>query len=207
MLVLLTDNKSMRSLFSFVFLPKKWIAPFVVVAGIIAGMGSYIIYMSNAHVYLTDNPAACVNCHVMTPYYQTWFHSSHAQWTSCGDCHVPQQNLFRKFSAKAIDGFLHTAVFTMRTEPLAIRSRPASSNTIMDNCIRCHSQLNTEFVNTGMISFTQAREGMGKACWDCHSNVPHGKLSSIASTPDAIVTPLPDSPIPAWLKRVLENRE
>ncbi len=102
-----------------------------------------------------------------------------------------------------MDGLLHSAVFTMRTEPLAIRARNASSNVVMDNCIRCHTQLNNEFVKTGMISFNDAREGKGKACWDCHTSVAHGKQSSIASTPNAIVTPLPESPIPEWLKKAM----
>lgn len=190
----------------FAWFPKRWIVPFIFFGGIIAGMGSYIIYMSRAHVYLSNDPAACVNCHIMKPYYQSWFHNSHAKWTSCNDCHVPQDNIFRKFYVKAKDGLWHTTVFTLRNEPLAIRSKPSSSNVIMENCIRCHSQMNTAFVNTGMISFTQAREGEGKACWDCHTSVAHGKLSSIASTPDAIVTPLPTSPIPEWLKQLLDNK-
>jgi cytochrome c nitrite reductase small subunit len=54
-----------------------------------------------------------------------------------------------------------------------------------------------------MISFNDAREGKGKACWDCHTSVAHGKQSSIASTPNAIVTPLPESPIPEWLKKAM----
>ncbi|MDX9919924.1 MAG: cytochrome c nitrite reductase small subunit [Paludibacter sp.] len=169
----------------------------------IAGLGTYTIYMSKAHMYLSDDPAACVNCHIMTPYYQTWFHNSHSKWTNCNDCHVPQNSVISKYYFKAMDGLLHSAVFTMRTEPLAIRARNASSNVVMDNCIRCHTQLNNEFVKTGMISFNDAREGKGKACWDCHTSIAHGKESSIASTPNAIVTPLPESPIPEWLKKAM----
>ena len=195
----------MRSPFNFFSIPKKWIMPFIILGGVIAGMGSYIFYMSKAHVYLFDDPAACVNCHIMTPYYQTWFHNSHAKWTTCNDCHVPQDNIVRKYFFKAMDGLRHSTVFTLRKEPLAIRSIPASSNVIMENCVRCHMQLNTEFVNTGMITFTEAREGKGKACWDCHATVAHGKQSNIASTPNAIVTPLPKSPVPEWLKNAMRT--
>ncbi len=184
-------------------IPTNFILPIIVFGGVIAGLGSYTIYMSKAHMYLSDDPAACVNCHIMTPYYQTWFHNSHSKWTNCNDCHVPQNSVISKYYFKAMDGLLHSAVFTMRTEPLAIRARNASSNVVMDNCIRCHTQLNNEFVKTGMISFNEAREGKGKACWDCHTSVAHGKESSIASTPNAIVTPLPDSPIPEWLKKAM----
>ncbi len=195
----------MRNKPKFFTLPRRFIAPVVVFGGLLAGLGAYILYMSKAHVYLGDDPAACVNCHIMTPYYQTWFHNSHSKWTTCNDCHVPHDNVFSKYYFKAMDGLLHSAVFTMRAEPLAIRAREASSNVVMENCIRCHTQLNTEFVKTGMLTFNEAREGKGKACWDCHSTVAHGKQSSIASTPNAIVTPLPESPIPQWLKKAMKN--
>ena len=41
----------------------------------------------------------------------------------------------------------HTAVFLTNTEPQVIQAIPQSSEVIMNNCIRCHTQLNTEFVN------------------------------------------------------------
>ena len=53
-------------------------------------------------MYLFDDPAACVNCHIMTPYYQSWFHNSHAKWTNCNDCHVPQDNIFKKYYFNAL---------------------------------------------------------------------------------------------------------
>jgi cytochrome c nitrite reductase small subunit len=193
----------MAKLKEFFHIPKKLIIPVIVFGGVIFGMAIYIFYMSRAHSYLSDNPSACVNCHVMTPYYQTWFHSSHAARTTCSDCHVPQDNFFAKWFTKAKDGGYHSAIFTLRKEPMAIRAKSSSSSNIMKNCIRCHTQLNTAFVTTGMISFTEARAGQGKACWDCHTHVPHGKQSNIAATPNAIVTPLPESPVPNWLKKLL----
>jgi len=193
----------MRLFKKYFNIPTKFVMPIILFGGIIAGLGAYIFYMSKAHAYLSDNPSACVNCHIMTPYYQTWFHNSHSKWTTCNDCHVPQNNVFSKYYFKAKDGLLHSTVFTFRREPLAIRARHESSNVIMNNCIRCHTQLNTEFVKTGMISFSEARNGMGKACWDCHAQVAHGKQSSIASTPNAFSTPLPKSPIPDWLKKAM----
>ena len=33
----------------------------------------------------------------------------------------------------------------------------------MDNCIRCHKQLNQEFVKTGRIDYMEAQRGEGKA--------------------------------------------
>lgn len=192
----------MRKILSHI--PNQFILPLFVAAGLIAGLGGYAIYMSRAHSYLSDEPSACVNCHIMTPYYQSWDHSSHAQWATCNDCHVPQDNIISKYAFKAKDGLYHAAVFTMRNEPQVIRPRDESYEVIMNNCIRCHTQLNTEFVDTGMISYCDVKAGKGKACWDCHTEVPHTKVSNLSSSPNAFV-PLPQSPVPDWLKERMKK--
>ena len=99
----------------------------------------------------------------------------------------------------------HVAYFVTRSERQAIMAEEASSEVIMDNCIRCHTQLNTEFVKTGKIDYMQAKRGEGKACWDCHRDVPHGGMNSLSATPNAQV-PLPDSPVPDWLQGMLGKK-
>lgn len=194
----------MKKLLSHI--PNQFILPLFIVGGIIVGLGGYTVYMSRAYSYLSDDPSACINCHIMTPYYQSWDHSSHAQWATCNDCHVPQDNMLKGYAFKAKDGLYHAAIFTLGAEPQAIRPRDESYGVIMDNCIRCHTQLNTDFVNTGMISYCDVKEGKGKACWDCHSDVPHTKISSLSSSPNAIV-PLPKSPVPDWLKDRMKKKQ
>lgn len=171
-----------------------------------AGLAGYVVYMSRAYAYASDNPSACINCHIMTPYYQSWMNSSHGNWTTCNDCHLPQDNVVSKFAFKAYDGLYHSAVFTLKAEPQVIRSREASSSVIMNNCIRCHTQLNSEFVKTGMITFAQVKEGEGKACWECHRNIPHTLVSNISSSPN-VIAPLPESPVPTWLRKMINNRK
>jgi cytochrome c nitrite reductase small subunit len=192
----------MKKLLSHI--PDRFILLIFAAGGLIAGLGGYTVYMSRAHSYLSDDPAACINCHIMTPYYQSWDHSSHAQRATCNDCHVPQDNVFNKYAFKAKDGLYHAAVFTVKGEPNVIRPRDESYEVIMNNCIRCHTELNTEFVKTGMISYCDVKEGKGKACWDCHTQVPHTKISNLSSSPNAIV-PLPKSPVPDWLKKKMKN--
>lgn len=34
------------------------------IAGVVAGGGLYFLYLLRAHTYLTDEPSACVNCHI-----------------------------------------------------------------------------------------------------------------------------------------------
>jgi nitrate/TMAO reductase-like tetraheme cytochrome c subunit len=43
-----------------------------------------------------------------------------------------------------------------------------------------------------------------KLCWDCHREVPHGRVHSLSASPDANV-PLPESPVPDWLKSQTEK--
>lgn len=159
------------------------------------------LYMLRAHTYLGDDPSACVNCHIMTPYYATWFHSSHSRNATCNDCHVPHQNQVRKWAFKGTDGMKHVAAFLTRSESQVVQAQDGSSEVIMDNCIRCHTQLNTEFVKTGRIDYMMAKANEGKACWDCHRNVPHGGNNSLSATRDAKV-PLPPSPVPEWLRKM-----
>ena len=186
-------------------IPLPFILPVFILGGLLAGLGAYTVYMSRAHSYLSDEPATCVNCHIMAPYYQSWNHSSHARWATCNDCHVPQNSTVEKYAFKAMDGLYHAAVFTVKGEPQVIRPRDASFEVIMNNCIRCHTQLNTEFVKTGMIAYADVKEGQGKACWDCHTTVPHTKVSNLAASPNALV-PLPASPVPDWLKEMMKKK-
>ncbi len=100
----------------------------------------------------------------------------------------------------------HVAYFVTHSENQAIMAEEASSEVIMDNCIRCHTELNTEFVNTGKIDYMQARRGEGKACWDCHQDVPHGGMNTLTSTPNAeSQVPIPPSPVPEWLQNILSK--
>ena len=133
-------------------------------------------------------------------------HSSHSIHANCKDCNVQENKVLNKYYFKAVDGLYHSAVFTLKAEPQVIRPRVASSRVIMDNCIRCHTKLNQEFVKTGMIGFAQTQSGEGKACWDCHRNIPHTVVSNISSSPN-VIAPMPTSPVPAWLKNMINNKK
>ncbi|MBO4826165.1 MAG: cytochrome c nitrite reductase small subunit [Prevotella sp.] len=198
--------KAITSAFSY----KQKVAV-VVILGVIVGLGALFMYLLRAHTYfIGDNPSACVNCHIMTPYYASWSHSSHGRiddksnGATCNDCHVPHQNLAAKYGFKALDGMKHTIYFVTNSERQAPMAETLTGKVVMDNCIRCHTQLNQEFVKTGRIDFMLAQKDEGKACWDCHRNVPHGGMNSLSSTPNAeSQTPLPPSPVPEWLQKMM----
>lgn len=176
----------------------------IILTGVIVGLGGLFMYLLRAHTYIADNPAACVNCHIMTPYYATWSHSSHGRDATCNDCHVPHQNIAVYYGFKGMDGMKHVAYFVTHSERQAIMAEDLTAEVVMDNCIRCHTQLNQEFVRTGRMDFMTAKRGEGKVCWDCHRNVPHGGMNSLSATPGAEgTTPLPPSPVPDWLQNLM----
>ena len=188
--------------FGEVYKEFKWIWLVFAMSGLVAGLGLYTVYVSRAWSYISDEPAVCVNCHIMGPYYQSWQKSSHAVWATCNDCHVPQDNIINQYAFKAMDGLYHAAVFTVRAEPQVIRAREGSSRVIMENCLRCHTPLVTEFAKMN-VDYKEVLKGEKKACWDCHTQVPHTNISNLASAPGAIV-PFPASPVPDWLSNMMK---
>ena len=176
----------------------------ITLCGVIAGGGLYFLYLLRAHTYLGDNPEACINCHIMTPYYATWKHSSHGRDATCNDCHVPHENVARKYFFKGTDGMKHVFAFVTKSERPAPEAQDESAEVIMNNCIRCHQDLTTSMAKVGKMNYEMAKAGEGKACWDCHRDVPHGRKTSLCSTPTAVV-PLPESPVPEWLQNIISK--
>jgi cytochrome c nitrite reductase small subunit len=182
-----------------------WKFPAIIISGAFVGIFIYTFITSRAYTYLSDDPATCVNCHVMAPYYATWLHSSHGKDATCNDCHIPQDNYFNKYFVKGLNGYRHAAVFTKRTEEQAMTAIPMNSQALMNNCIRCHTQLNSEFVETGRHTWKEMQEIGGRVCWDCHRDVPHTRSRSLSSTPDARV-PMPESNVPEWLHKITSGK-
>ncbi len=185
--------------------PAKWRVPVIIALGIFVGLIIFLGYISKAHSYISDNPETCVNCHIMGSQYTTWFHSAHREYAHCNDCHVPHNNTFNKYYFKAMDGLRHATVFTARMEPQVIFIKETGMQVVQDNCIRCHNDLNTnEKVNTFTMSFHDSRTD--RKCWECHRETPHGRVNSLSSVPFARV-PVPESPVPAWLKKSIKDNK
>lgn len=183
--------------------PKKWKLPVIIITGIFFGLVFYVFYISKAHSYISDKPETCVNCHIMAPQYASWFHSAHREYTNCNECHVPQDNAFNKYYFKAKDGLRHATIFTLRNEPQVISIKEAGEEVVQQNCIRCHKELVTDYKLLRYNDTVQMYRN-DKQCWDCHQNVPHGSVNSLSSATNAIV-PVPQSPVPKWLKQLMEK--
>ncbi len=184
--------------------PPVWRFPVLILLAIFVGLGLFVLYLSKAHSYLSDRPETCTNCHIMAPQYATWNHSSHREITNCNDCHVPHDNVLNKYFFKAKDGLRHATIFTLRAEPQVIRIKEAGARVVQDNCIRCHSQLLVDpKLEASVAAHKQTREG--RRCVECHRETPHGTVNSLSSAPFARV-PLPENPVPEWLKKYLKNK-
>ncbi len=189
-----------KRIIAFLTPPPNWRFPVIILLGIIAGLGIHIFYISNAVSYLSDDPQACINCHVMTPQYATWERSSHGKVATCNDCHVPQDNFVNTYYFKAMDGLRHATMFTFRLEPQVIRIKDAGKEAVQQNCIRCH-QNQIHPIALRAINNRSVEDQRPGYCWDCHREVPHGRVGGLSSTPN-VQTPDYEPITPEWMRNI-----
>jgi cytochrome c nitrite reductase small subunit len=163
--------------FALRFVGRRWQMPCFALLGVLAGMAVFLVPLSRAPSYLSDEPETCINCHVMTTQYVTWQHSSHAEVATCNDCHVPHTGAMAKHAFKARDGLWHATVFTMRWEPQVIRLSDRAIPVVEENCRRCHARVIEQVAVAG-------HEAGDLRCWDCHRAVPHGRVRSLSAASD-----------------------
>jgi cytochrome c nitrite reductase small subunit len=174
----------LRSVITLRIIPPAWRMPSFLMLGMAAGAAVFVAYASRATSYLSDSPETCVNCHVMNTQYVTWQHSSHARVATCNDCHVPHDNILSHYAFKAKDGLWHATVFTMHWEPQVIRISKGAIPVVEANCRRCHEDV----VAATDLSVHQSGD---LRCWDCHREVPHGRVRSQAAGPSQFRPSLP----------------
>ncbi len=192
----------MKKLIEILTPPKGWRIPAIILLGAFAGLSLYALIESKAVSYLSDDPKTCVNCHVMTPQYSTWVKSSHREWATCNDCHVPQDNVARKYAFKAMDGFNHASAFLLRNEPEVIRMKDAGNIVVQENCIRCHEDQVTDAKLGSWVENHQSNR-TDRKCWECHQEVPHGSIHSLSSTKYYGKIPSEhQETLPEWLQKM-----
>ena len=179
----------------------KWKFPVIIILGVLIGIVVFIFKVSNAVSYLSDDPETCINCHIMTPQYATWTHSAHRENATCNDCHVPHDNIFNKYYFKAKDGLRHATMFTLRLEPQVIFIKEEGKKVVHQNCIRCHSDLVKDSKLATQTNF-KVHNKTDRECWDCHREVPHGRVNSLSSVPFARV-PIESARVPEWLNKAI----
>jgi cytochrome c nitrite reductase small subunit len=192
-------KNKLKKIFSFIIPPPNWRFSVIILIGIMTGIIIHVLNISNAASYLSDDPKTCVNCHVMYPEFATWERGSHGRVATCNDCHVPQDNIIRKYMFKASDGLRHASMFTFRMEPQVIRIKDAGINVVQENCIRCHANY-LHPVALRSIGAKSIYEESDRLCWDCHRETPHGKVHSLSSA-ENIIRPELKPVVSEWIKK------
>ncbi|HRK32731.1 MAG TPA: cytochrome c nitrite reductase small subunit [Tepidisphaeraceae bacterium] len=150
--------------------PNRSIRPWLALAipiGLAAGLGLYTFSYAEGLSYLSNDPGACNNCHIMNDQYNGWLKGSHHAVATCNDCHVPA-GFVEKYLSKAANGYHHSKGFTLQDfhEPIMIKANNAKI--LQDNCLRCHGDLVHEVV----AGATTAADAV--KCVHCHRSVGHG---------------------------------
>lgn len=144
---------------------------------------AYLLHISKAFSYLSNDSKACINCHIMNTHYATWQHSSHARDASCADCHLPRNNFVDKYVAKAKDGLHHAVAFTFNLYTDEIKISKDGADRVQNNCISCHPRQSQTVVHNEDINHKNADVNEGY-CWRCHRDVPHGMVRGLNSAPN-----------------------
>ena len=142
------------------------------VLGVFAGASAYTFSYAEGLSYLSNDPKACVNCHIMREQYDGWQKAAHHAHATCNDCHVPH-DFIGKYFAKAEHGWRHSKAFTLQDFHEPIQITPADRDIVQDNCRRCHMDLTSEIVQHAV--GPGAPEDSGRIdCTHCHAAVGHG---------------------------------
>lgn len=152
-------------------LPSRLGIPLAVALGFMTGIGGYTVHFAKGTSYLSSDPAACANCHIMWPQYDSWQKASHHAVATCNDCHLPPAGL-AKWLSKADNGFVHSKAFTLQDfkEPIALRE--VNQRVLQQNCLRCHAELVED-------SAADTRSFAAESCVHCHRDVGHGPRAGL----------------------------
>jgi cytochrome c nitrite reductase small subunit len=149
-----------------------WLLAAAVLLGMAIGLGGYTFVYAKGASYLSNNPSACANCHVMNGHYSAWMKSSHRAVATCNDCHTPPGSVVAKYASKAANGFLHSYAFTTGDYPDPMRIRGFNAEVTEAACRNCHTVAEA----IAQTAHSQVGGGRGDdqlSCVKCHTSVGH----------------------------------
>ncbi len=135
--------------------------------GLAVGVGGYTFVYAKGYSYLTNEPSACANCHIMQDHFRAWTRASHHTVAVCNDCHTPP-GVIAKYVTKAQNGFWHSFYFTTGRYPDPLQITARNRAVLERACRKCHAEL-TESIDPAHTG--SARDGL--ACARCHYDVGH----------------------------------
>jgi len=136
-----------------------------VVYGALCAIGAFTFGYGEGAAYLSNDPRACANCHVMQDHFDMWQKSSHHAVATCNDCHLPHDFL-GKWITKADNGFFHSLAFTLNNFHEPIQIKPRNRRVTQGACLYCHE----DFVHQ-MLPAEQGGDMLN--CVKCHADVGH----------------------------------
>jgi cytochrome c nitrite reductase small subunit len=151
-----------------------------VLVGIAAGLGVFTFAYARGSSYLTNDPAACANCHIMSEHFTAWTKSSHRSVATCNDCHTPHA-LIPKYAVKAKNGFWHSFYFTLGGYPDPLRITEGNREVTEHACRGCHGEI-TEAIEAGR---TDPGEPVGSDARAVAARARGGAGPAVAADPHA----------------------
>jgi len=145
--------------------------------GVLIGIGGMTFDYAEGLSYLSADPKACANCHIMQPQYDAWQKASHHTAATCVDCHLPS-GFPEKYIAKTENGWKHSKAFTLQDFPEPILITKKNADILHGNCLRCHADL----VHDQAIAFTEG----APRCVRCHVSVGHGESVGLGGPMDIL---------------------
>ena len=145
--------------------------------GAAAGLGAYTFVYAKGASYLSTDPAACANCHVMHEHYAAWQRSSHRAAATCADCHMPH-DLAGKYLAKASNGFWHSLAFTTGRFPDPLQIKPHNRDITENACRYCHARIVDAIDPMGSQTPVGIRRGLAGAPAADRPQIHDGSLES-----------------------------
>lgn len=130
----------------------------------LAGFGVFTFVKAEGYSYLSDDPSACANCHVMNEQFNAWGHSSHARVATCNDCHGGHDNIFQKYYIKGVNGFNHSFAFTFNTYEEVITITQFNRDVVNASCMHCHQST---------VSVIAPNHDDAPDCTSCHAGIGH----------------------------------
>jgi cytochrome c nitrite reductase small subunit len=153
--------------------PLKLVIAASTLLGMAGGLGAFTFVYAKGSSYMTNDPKACANCHIMTEQYEGWIKGSHHAVAVCNDCHAPH-DFVGKYMTKARNGFWHSYYFTTQTfhEPIRIGARNLAITE--SACRDCHRD---------MVEAIATHPGPGgeASCVRCHPSVGHREFGAVGS--------------------------
>jgi len=149
----------------------RWLSVLAIVIallfGIAGGLGAFTFGYGDGTAYMSNDPNACINCHVMQDHFDSWVNSSHEKVAVCNDCHLPPDPI-GKWVTKADNGFFHSLAFTTGDFHEPIQIKPRNRRVTQRACLHCHS----DFVD----HMRPAQPGGDMLnCIHCHQSVGHAR--------------------------------